>query len=173
MKPFVVTEGPSTSREGTGYRLPTEAEWEFACRAGTTTKFWNGNTDDDLMRSGWFRTTQIERSRNVGELASNPFGLFDVHGNVAEWVHDAWNPTYYAQFADQPAIDPIGPTVPGDYRVTRGGVWHFRAPFCRSASRYSVPVNYNDPSTGFRTAISVDGVVQAVAQRASSLSAGD
>ena len=83
--PFYFRSGETvTSEEGTGYLLPTEAEWESACRAGTTTQFWSGDKDQDLMQVGWFDGYSKGQTHAAGELAANPFGLSDVHGNVRE-----------------------------------------------------------------------------------------
>ncbi|MGE0606292.1 MAG: SUMF1/EgtB/PvdO family nonheme iron enzyme [Pirellulales bacterium] len=147
-----------TMSPGTGYRLPTEAEWEFACRAGATTRVWNGDTDDGLPSVAWFKANSSERTHAVGELAANPFGLCDMHGNVWEWVQDSWDPAYYAHFQETPAIDPVGPTFLGPKHMARGGGWTTLASGCRSADRYA-----RDPVTfshylGFRVALSVDAV---------------
>ena len=147
---------------GTGYRLPTEAEWEFACRAGTSTRFWSGEKDEDLARAGWCMRSSDERTHPVGELQANPFGLFDVHGNVWEWMQDWWDPTYYGQFSEKPAIAPSGPSSAGTQRVIRGGFWNSYIPHCRAASRNSQEPRWGGHDIGFRVVLSLDAVRQAL-----------
>ncbi len=160
LKPFYFRAGETvTPLDGTGYRLPTEAEWEFACRAGTTSKYWIGDTDDDLLRAGWYGTNSGGRTHAVGELNANPFGLFDVHGNVYEWVQDTYDPAYYGQFAEKIAVDPAGPISQGTDWVLRGGNWHFGALACRAAIRHRRPGDH-DYNLGFRLALTVDAVKQ-------------
>lgn len=151
---------PATQWNGTGYRLPTEAEWEAACRAGTTTKYWVGDNEQDLAQSDWLANNSERRPHPVGELRANPFGLFDVHGNVEELVLDWWDPNYYSRFKSSPAIDPIGPTTPGRSRVMRGGRFAHAALIAQSSKRgviQPVGVVY---FLGFRVALSVDAVKQ-------------
>ncbi len=146
-----------------GYRLPTEAEWEFACRAGTTTKFWLGDDDTALEQAGWFGENSSDRTHVVGELKANPFGLFDVHGNVWEWVQDGWEPGFYRDFANKPAIDPISLNSSESSRIVRGGRWYHDATYCRSAFRLSVAPTDRFEDLGFRVALSVDAVKSAIA----------
>ena len=158
-----------TRREGAGYRLPTEAEWEFACRAGTTTNYWSGETDEDLASAGWSGQTSGGRAHQVGELQANPFGLFDTHGNAFEWVEDWWEPTYYKQFAEKPAINPCCPSSPTAQRVTRGGNERNFTYNCRSATRNAVGSwerNYMF-MYGFRVVLTVDAVKQAISKQGS------
>ncbi len=159
LKPFYLRAGNTISPlDGTGYRLASEAEWEFACRAGTTTRFWIGDKDEDLLLAGWFRTNSGMRTHAVGELKSNPLGLFDTHGNLLEWVEDWWEPTYYQQFAEKPAVNPKGPTV-GSERVNRCGAWGFFAPVCRASYRdHYVPGAANHWGIGFRVALAAEAV---------------
>ncbi|MEI8383844.1 MAG: SUMF1/EgtB/PvdO family nonheme iron enzyme [Planctomycetota bacterium] len=163
-KPFYFRAGETiTPLDGTGYRLPSEAEWEFACRAGTTTKYWIGDKDEELMRAGWFVGNSGDRTHATGELKANPFGLSDIHGNVWEWVQDGWDATYYGQFQDKPAINPNSPFSAGSQRVVRGGYWYYLASGCRSSAR-----NANDPARrgdaiGFRVSLVVDAVKAALA----------
>jgi serine/threonine protein kinase len=147
-----------TALPGTGYRMPTEAEWEFACHSGTTTRFWIGDQDESLLTTACFVMNSGGHPHPVGELQANPFGLFDMHGNVWERVEDWWEPKYYEQFAKQPAVNPPGPTAVGTRRVFRGGGWYSPGTHCRSAGR-----NANDPlfrfeSVGFRVVLSVEAV---------------
>lgn len=139
----------------TGYRLSTEAEWEFACRAGTTTKYWIGDTDEDLYRAGWCGTNSNRRTHAVGELLANPFGLFDVHGNVFEWVLDGWEPAYYDRFQKTPALDPTGSTS-STWRLLRGGQWGEPTSDCRSSNRYAHGTGHRDFYTGFRVSLPVE-----------------
>ena len=136
-----------------GMRLPTEAEWEYAYRAGTTTAFHStqsyptGADDDTQLGSiGWFDVSSASQTRPVGQLAGNGFGLHDMSGNVWEWVSDWYSETYYAS---SPSSNPMGPSS-GSLRVLRGGAWNYVSGYCRSASRgYSDPSNVN-ASFGFR-----------------------
>jgi formylglycine-generating enzyme required for sulfatase activity len=146
-----------TPLAGTGYRLSTEAEWEFACRAGTTTKYWSGDKDDDLLRAGWCGAKADRRTHPVGELPANPFGLFDVHGNVFEWVQDGWEPAFYDRFQQTPAVDPTG-SMSSTWRLLRGGQWGEPLSDCRSSNRYAHVPYHRDCYTGFRVLLSADGV---------------
>ncbi len=119
----------------TGYRLPTEAEWERAYRAGTTTAFYNGdltNTDcrdANLDAIGWY-CGNANATHPVSDKAANEWGLHDMSGNVYEWCWD-WFDTYSLV----PQSDPKGPSSGGPFRVIRGGSWFFYAQYCRAASR--------------------------------------
>jgi formylglycine-generating enzyme required for sulfatase activity/serine/threonine protein kinase len=153
LKPFYFRSGETvTPLDGTGYRLPTEAEWEFACRAGTTTKYWIGDQDQDLAQAGWFGTNSGGRTHAVGELKANPFGLYDIHGNILEWIQDWWEPTYYAGFQEKPALNPNGPSSAGSQRVIRGGNWTYAASSCRASARRRRDPPYRGPDLGFRVA---------------------
>ncbi len=173
LKPFYFRAGEKvTTLDGTGYRLPTEAQWEFACRAGTTTKYWIGDQDEDLVQAGWFNVDSGGRTHAAGELKANPLGLFDIHGNVWEWVQDWWEPTYYSQFQERPALDPSGPASAGSERVIRGGGWNYEASFCRASSRYANDQSARYYSNGFRVALAVEAVKQAIAAQSSTISGG-
>lgn len=141
--------------DGNGYRLPTEAEWEFACRAGTTTQYWSGDKDADLLPVGWFGSNAGGRSHEVGELKPNPFGLYDVHGNLWEWVQDWWEPGYYDQFTETPATDPLGaPMSAASQRVIRGGSWsHYPAHHCRASRRHVLHPPARTHDVGFRLSL--------------------
>jgi formylglycine-generating enzyme required for sulfatase activity len=166
LKPFYLRAGETvTMLDGAGYRLPTEAEWEFACRAGTTTKYWIGDKDEDLPQAGWFNANSGNRSHAVGELKANPFGLFDIHGNVWEWVHDGWDPTYYRQFQEKPALDPNGPSSAGSLHAVRGGVWIIAASYCRASDRAAHDPTRRGHDFGFRAALVVEAVKQAIKDR--------
>ena len=164
LKPFYFRANETvTLLDGTGYRLPTEAEWEFACRAGTMTRYWIGDLDADLLQGGWFVTNSGGRTHAVGELKSNPFGLYDIHGNISEHVQDWWEPTYYGQFQGEPALDPSGPASAGSERVIRGSGWNNKASYSRASCRLAL-----DPTTrfhcyGLRVSLSVDAVRQTLA----------
>ncbi|MCY2990033.1 MAG: bifunctional serine/threonine-protein kinase/formylglycine-generating enzyme family protein [Planctomycetota bacterium] len=153
---FELRAGETVRSEGTGYRLPTEAEGEFACRAGTTTKYWIGDKDDDLPQAGWCIAHSGNRTHAVGELKANPFGLFDIHGNVWEWVQDWWEPTYYGQFQGRPALDPNGPSHNHrSERVFRGGSWRYDASNGRASNRGAGDPTSSLYNIGFRVALVV------------------
>ena len=136
---------------GSRYRLPTEAEWEYAARAGATGKFCFGDDDDQLGRYAWFEGNSGEKTHPVGQLRPNAWGLYDMHGNVWEWVQDWYDGSYYGR---SPSTDPRGPAT-GTGRVFRGGFWDSVARYCRAAARnnytYGTP-GYRYDSLGFRLA---------------------
>jgi acetoin utilization deacetylase AcuC-like enzyme len=121
--------------DANGYRLPTEAEWEYACRAGTTTQYNFGNDPRALGDHAWFAENSGSRTQPVGQKKPNRWGLFDMHGNVAEWCNDWYRADYYAE---GPERNPRGPAT-GTERVIRGGAWNSSAESCRSSYRASDP----------------------------------
>jgi formylglycine-generating enzyme required for sulfatase activity len=123
----------NTREGGTKYRLPTEAEWEYAARAGSTTAYSFGDDSSQLGKYAWFAGNVNNTTHPVRKLQPNAWGLYDMHGNVWEWVQD-WYGTYTAE----PGTDPQGPTS-GSARVIRGGSWNNGAGDCRSAYRLSSP----------------------------------
>jgi formylglycine-generating enzyme required for sulfatase activity len=141
----------------TGYHLPTEAQWEFACRAGTTTRFWFAATGEQFSSCAWHKGNAESRTHAVGQLRPNPFGLHDVSGNVSEWCQDGYQPAYYAQFEQQTAVDPMGPSSDFLYRVVRGGSFRFPLLANRSAKRNRGGANFRVDEFGLRLAISVAG----------------
>jgi formylglycine-generating enzyme required for sulfatase activity len=157
--------------EGRTYRLPTEAQWEYACRAGTRTRYQSG--DDPMSLLGIANTFDWDSARNwpkwfanalagndgypftapVGSFAPNDWGLHDMHGNVWEWVADWYGADFYAR---SPLEDPKGPKA-GEVRVRRGGSWHSWSFYVRASFR-----NWNTPQTrytlvGMRLALEADG----------------
>jgi len=130
------------------YRLPTEAEWEYAARAGTSTDYFFGDDAGELSDYAWFNYNSEMATHPVGQKLPNTWGLYDVHGNVFEWVQD-----WYGSYTDSPAIDPKGPET-GSGRVLRGGSWFSDAEICRSASRYGVGPDDWGYDFGFRLALS-------------------
>jgi len=119
------------------YRLPTEAEWEHACRAGTTTAYHFGDDPKELKNYGWFYDNSDGRSRKIGQLKPNPWGLYDMHGNVAEWVLDGMLDDGYTKFAGKKlsTADALVTTDKLFPRVVKGGNWDLDPEDCRSASR--------------------------------------
>ena len=137
-------------KEAEGYRLPTEAEWEYACRAGSTSAFYTGGItrirealDPNLDRAGWYFGNVLGTQPVKGKVC-NPWGLYDMHGNVWEWCWD-----WYGQYDASPVQDPTGPLV-GARRVLRGGSWHGDAKNCRSADRVLYAPGGKNYSLGFR-----------------------
>ena len=139
---------PAEKAAGRKYKLPTEAEWEYCCRAGTNTPFHFGETLDGTQATGGGKG----KTSPVGSYPANAWGLYDMHGNVSEWCQD-----WYGDYPKQSVTDPRGPEV-GSYCVNRGGCWDLVAANCRSALR-----DRSDPSLryfrfGFRLALSSSGI---------------
>jgi formylglycine-generating enzyme required for sulfatase activity/tRNA A-37 threonylcarbamoyl transferase component Bud32 len=147
-----------TVRPGAGYHLPTEAQWEFACRAGTVTRYWFAATGEQLSAYAWNKWNAAGRTHTVGQLRPNPFGLHDLYGNVSEWCQDGWQLAYYAQFEQQTAVDPTGPSADFFFRVLRGGSHRYQLLANRSAKRGAGGPNFMQDYLGLRVALSVDGV---------------
>ena len=124
------------------YRLPTEAEWEYACRAGTKSPY-NGPKGEALIDLGWYSQNSDRKTHPVGKKKPNSWGLLDMHGNVWEWCHD-----WYGPYSSGPVSDPSGPDQGWD-RVVRGGSWGNNAGYCRSAVRFGLEPDY---PLGFRLA---------------------
>jgi formylglycine-generating enzyme required for sulfatase activity len=136
-----------SSREQKAYRLPTEAEWEYACRAGGKEAFAGTGQMDDM---GWYEGNSGGETHAVASKRPNSWGLFDLHGNVAEWCAD-----YYSQeYPDGDTVDPTGPRE-GKARVVRGGSYAYFAASCRCAARSSLPEAYQVSYTGFRVVMEV------------------
>jgi formylglycine-generating enzyme required for sulfatase activity len=114
-----------------GYRLPTEAEWEYACRAGGSGEYCFGNHTAALDDWAWSKENSLGATHPVAQKKPNAWGLYDMHGNVAEWCQDCYSPQSYRQAV---VDDPRGPAS-GEERVLRGGSWSSKAERCRSAAR--------------------------------------
>ncbi len=128
----------------TGYRLPTEAEWEYVCRAGTVWDYYTGSTEKDLAKAGWYSGNSNGSTYPVGQKQPNAFGIYDMSGNVFEWCWD-----WYGDYSADPVTNPPGPAT-GTYRVTRGGSWYYDASLCRSAARNLSNWWDRDYNLGFR-----------------------
>jgi formylglycine-generating enzyme required for sulfatase activity len=140
-----------SKKEGRKYRLPTEAEWEYSCRAGTKTRYSFGENERKLLRYAWINTNSQGKPQPVKGLDPNPWKLHDMHGNVWEWCQDVYDPNYYKT---SPPKDPPGSSA-GGVRVLRGGSWH-RAPMdCRSAFRFRSAPGHRDNYIGFRVVLEV------------------
>lgn len=135
--------------DGWEYRLPTEAQWEYACRAGTTTQFSYGDDPAyaQLADYGWYDANSGSQTHPVGQKLPNPWGLYDMHGNVWEWCLDF----YEDSLPGGSVADPVGPSS-GSSRVYRGGCWEFPGQMCRSADRRRGAPSLTDRTLGFRVA---------------------
>jgi formylglycine-generating enzyme required for sulfatase activity/serine/threonine protein kinase len=134
------------------YRLPTEAEWEYACRAGTTTQYSFGDDVNLLEQFAWNGKNAAGQSHPVGTKPANAFGLHDMHGNLWEWCQDFWDERWYEKSS---LGDPTGPAS-GSGGVIRGGFWGHKAPYFRSALRHSITQSKRDRNGGFRVVRTID-----------------
>ena len=119
---------------------------------------WSGDTEADLAQSAWFRANSGNQTHPVGRLKANPFGLYDVHGNVWEWRQDGWDPVEYRRFQEKPAVDPTGMVSGGSQRALRGGCWFDFVTGCRTSLRYALDPKTRHYVIGFRVALDVDAV---------------
>ena len=131
---------------GKGYRLPTEAEWEYACRAGTSTEYYSGISISDVKRVSWYYGNSGGKTHQVETKAPNAWGLYDIHGNVWEWCEDYYHKSYNGAPNDGSAW--VSPSV--KYRILRGGSWKNEPRFCRSACRHWHASDYRSNVIGFR-----------------------
>ena len=142
-----------------GYQLPTEAQWEYACRAGTQTTYYTGNKPEDLARAGWYENGSLESPQPVRRKAPNAFGLYDMHGNVKQWCEDWYSKNYYVT---GPRVDPTGPPQPEidrifkrGLRVLRGGAYSNNPEHARAARRHANPEVYCGGNIGFRVVVTI------------------
>jgi formylglycine-generating enzyme required for sulfatase activity len=136
--------------------LPTEAQWEYACRAGTETEYFTGDGEAALVEAGWYEGNSGGETHQVGERKENKWGLYDMHGNVWEWCRDAWDEDAYKK-RENGVVDP---EVSADYvfeqdplRVLRGGSWSFGADWCRSSFRFRGWADDRYGGLGFRVCL--------------------
>lgn len=136
---------------GDGFRLPTEAEWEYAARGGTTTEYSFGDNESKLGEYAWFDENSDGKTHRVGQKKPNPFGLYDMHGNVWEWCSDDWHDDYTGATTDGSAwVDTHRDTPRIADRVIRGGSWGAGRSGCRSAFRTMRGPSYRSNYLGFR-----------------------
>ena len=140
----------NTMYPGRRYRLPSEAEWEYACRAHTATGFCSGNKDSDLDRVGWFKENSAESTHPVGEKEPNSWGLYDMHGNVWEWCEDR----YHDSYDNAPSDGRVDSSGTDARRVVRGGSSVSSAEECRACNRLGVHRLYHGGIIGFRLVFS-------------------
>jgi len=131
---------------GESYRLPTEAEWEYVCRAGTNTRFFFGDSDSQLSSYAWYYDNSGNQIHPVAKKQPNAWGLFDMYGNVLEWCHD-----WMGEYPSKSVTDPVESSGGSD-RINRGGSFYSNARFCRSANRGTGPPGSNNEGFGFRIA---------------------
>lgn len=133
-----------SAMESRKYRLPTESEWEYACRAGTKTTFWSGNDTSGLADAAWIRENAKDLPHEVGQKRPNPWGLFDMHSNLWEWCSD-----WYGDSSAEAAVDPQGPASGSEHVLRGGGFWSLNYADHRSATRRASP-EIAGPEYGFR-----------------------
>jgi len=131
-------------------RLPTEAEWEYACRAGSNTDYCFGDDAIKLREYGWYSENSGSKTHPVGQLKPNAWGLYDVHGNVYEWCLDWYGEKYYDECKKKGTVENPAGSETGSRRVLRGGGWDGSARYCRSTDRISDGPDYRNADFGFR-----------------------
>ena len=132
-----------SAKTGRYYRLPTEAEWEYACRAGTTTAYSFGDDPAQLGEYAWYLNNSEEKYQKVGLKKPNPWGLYDMHGNVAEWCLDQHTTDFYAKCKEQGVVkDPLAIPLREYKRVVRGGSWDDGIRRTRSAARVASSIDW-------------------------------
>jgi len=137
------------------YRLPSEAEWEYACRAGTQTNYYYGNDKSQLGEYAWYDKNSNSQTQAVGQKKPNKWGLYDMLGNVWEWCEDDWHDNYKGAPNDGRAWIDNDNRSHSEYRTVRGGSWYFYSRDCRCAIRYDdIPAGRYD-SFGFRVVLVV------------------
>jgi len=134
----ILSKGEGKLPENYEFRLPTEVEWEYACRAGTLSDYYFGTQADKLQDHGWFRGNSQKRLHPVGLKKPNPWGLFDVYGNVREWVGNSFVNTL------------LNDSEQDEFRISRGGAYMKPASECESASRSTNSLNHRFRNLGFR-----------------------
>ncbi len=144
LQPCYDTKTWKCNFEANGYRLPTEAEWEYACRAGSTTKYFFGNDPNKLKYFAWYKENSNGKTHPVGQKLPNRWGLYDMYGNVFEWCNDFYKRDYYKE---SPEKNPEGPET-GKEKVVRGGSWNSTSEECRSSYRYKEDPGYGDICIG-------------------------
>ncbi|MCD6307605.1 MAG: formylglycine-generating enzyme family protein [Candidatus Latescibacteria bacterium] len=147
LDPCYDVESGSCDFSKNGFRLPTEAEWEYSCRAGSTTGYYTGSTEQDLAMAGWYGYdvgNSDSRTHPVAEKKPNAWGLYDMHGNVLEWTND-----WYGDYDPGATTNPTG-NDRGFYKALRGGSWFSEASYCRSAFRINDRPDRSAYFTGFR-----------------------
>jgi formylglycine-generating enzyme required for sulfatase activity len=152
LPPFYRVDGTNFSVpdwNGAGYRLPTEAEWEYACRANNPARYSFGDDPAGLGDHAWFDVNSREQTHRAGQKRANAFGLFDMYGNVSEWCFDGFRVDFYSR---KQVDDPVCPFDDAPLRVNRGGNWGSNRRECRSASRYGFSPDFRDSGLGFRVA---------------------
>lgn len=140
LEPCYDEETGECNFQANGYRLPTEAEWEYACRARTDTNYFFGNDARRLREYAWYAENSLGRTHPVGRKKPNPWGLYDMYGNVAEWCNDIYGENYYRS---SPERNPRGP-ADGERYVLRGGSWSSSADACRSSYRVGEEPGFQD-----------------------------
>jgi formylglycine-generating enzyme required for sulfatase activity len=145
----LLSELPEEIKEKRRYRLPTEAEWEYACRAGTKTMYHCGNSDKSLSNFAWFAANSEAHPHETGTRKPNAWGLYDMHGNVWEWCQD-----WYGDYPKEKVTDPVG-AADGKEKILRGGSWYVAPDVLRSAYRPSRSPGFQSFDFGFRVVLEI------------------